>query len=77
MFELLPDRFFNRIIPVDHGIAVKFGEIQAKEGPLPSLDPLRVVTYVLIVQRVYFPPGDSNAALGKSQEATAKTTAKR
>jgi predicted nucleic acid-binding protein len=44
MFELLPDRFFNRIIPVDHGIAVKFGELQAKEGPLPSLDTLIAAT---------------------------------
>jgi toxin FitB len=44
MFDLLPDRFYNRIIPVDHGIAVKFGEIQAKAGPLPSLDTLIAAT---------------------------------
>jgi toxin FitB len=44
MFELLPDRFFNRIIPVDRGIAIKFGEIQATEGPLPSLDTLIAAT---------------------------------
>lgn len=44
MFELLPDRFFNRIIPVDYAVAVKFGEIQALEGPLPSLDTLIAAT---------------------------------
>jgi toxin FitB len=44
MFDLLPNRFFNRIIPVDHAIAGKFGEIQAKEGPLPSLDTLIAAT---------------------------------
>ncbi|MBI2929968.1 MAG: type II toxin-antitoxin system VapC family toxin [Verrucomicrobia bacterium] len=44
MFDLLPDRFFNRIIPVDYSIAVKFGEIQAKAGPLPSLDTLIAAT---------------------------------
>jgi predicted nucleic acid-binding protein len=40
MFELIPDRFHNRIVPVDFAVAVKFGEIQAKAGPLPSLDTL-------------------------------------
>ena len=40
MFDLIPDRFFNRIIPVDCAIAVKFGELQAAAGPLPSLDAL-------------------------------------
>jgi predicted nucleic acid-binding protein len=38
MFESIPDRFFQRIIPVDYSIAVKFGEIQAELGPLPTLD---------------------------------------
>ncbi len=40
MFAMLPARFYNRIIAVDYAIAVKFGEIQAKAGPLPSLDTL-------------------------------------
>lgn len=44
MFELIPDRFRNRIIPVDYAIAVKFGEIQAEAGPLPSLDTLIAAT---------------------------------
>jgi predicted nucleic acid-binding protein len=44
MFDLLPDRFHNRIIPVDHSIAVKFGEIQNDCGPLPSLDTLIAAT---------------------------------
>jgi len=44
MFELLPDRFHNRIIPVDYSIALKFGEIQADLGPLPTLDTLIAAT---------------------------------
>jgi predicted nucleic acid-binding protein len=44
MFELIPDRFQNRIIPVDYFVAVKFGEIQSKTGPLPSLDTLIAAT---------------------------------
>jgi toxin FitB len=47
MFELRPDRFYNRIIPVDQGIAVKFGEIQAQRRPLPSLDTLIAATAVV------------------------------
>jgi toxin FitB len=46
MFELIPDRFHNRIIPVDYAIAVKFGEIQAEAGPLPSLDALIAATAI-------------------------------
>ena len=46
MFELIPDRFYNRIIPVDYAIAVKFGEIQARTAPLPSLDTLIAATAV-------------------------------
>jgi predicted nucleic acid-binding protein len=46
MFELIPDRFHNRIIPVDYAIAVKFGEVQAESGPLPSLDTLIAATAV-------------------------------
>jgi predicted nucleic acid-binding protein len=47
MFELIPDRFFNRIIPVDYPIALKFGEIQAEAGPLPSLDTLIGATAIV------------------------------
>ena len=46
MFELIPDRFHNRVIPVDYEIAVKFGEIQAEAGPLPSLDALIAATAI-------------------------------
>jgi len=46
MFALIPDRFYNRIIPVDYAIAVKFGEIQARTAPLPSLDTLIAATAV-------------------------------
>lgn len=46
MFDLIPDRFHDRIIPVDHAIAVKFGEIQAELGPLPSLDTLIAATAI-------------------------------
>jgi len=46
MFDLIPDRFFNRIIPVDCAIAVKFGELQVEAGPLPSLDALIAATAV-------------------------------
>ena len=47
MFDLLPDRFYNRILPVDFATAVKFGEIQAKAGPLPSLDTLIASTAIV------------------------------
>lgn len=47
MFDLLPDRFYNRILPVDFTIAVKFGEIQANSGPLPSLDTLIAATAIV------------------------------
>src|SRR5437879_1363031 len=46
MFQLLPDRFHNRIIPIDYDIAHRFGEIQAKVGPLPSLDTLIAATAI-------------------------------
>ena len=46
MFELIPDRFHNRVIPVDSNIAIKFGEIQAELGPLPSLDTLIAATAI-------------------------------
>jgi predicted nucleic acid-binding protein len=44
MFELLPDRFYNRIIPVDYPIALKFAEIQVEAGPLPGFDTLIAAT---------------------------------
>ena len=44
MFELIPDRFYDRIIPVDYAISIKFGAIQADAGPLPSLDTLIAAT---------------------------------
>src|SRR5206468_10509435 len=44
MFDLIPDRFHGRIIPVDYAVAVKFGEMQAVHGPLPSLDSLIAAT---------------------------------
>ena len=44
MFDLIPDRFHNRIIPVDYAVVVKYGEIQAESGPLPSLDTLIAAT---------------------------------
>lgn len=44
MFDLIPDRFHNRVIPIDSSIAIKFGEIQAESGPLPSLDTLIAAT---------------------------------
>ena len=47
MFDMLPDRFYNRIIPVDDAIAVKFGEIQAKAELLPSLDTLIAATAIV------------------------------
>jgi predicted nucleic acid-binding protein len=46
MFELIPDRFYDRIIPVDYAIGIKFGEIQAEAGPLPSLDTLIAATAI-------------------------------
>jgi hypothetical protein len=47
MFDLLPDRFYNRILPVDYAAAVKFGEIQANAGPLPTLDTLIAATAIV------------------------------
>ena len=47
MFTMMPERFYNRIIPVDYDIAVKFGEIQATAGPLPSLDALIAATAIV------------------------------
>ena len=47
MFAMMLERFYNRIIPVDYAITVKFGEIQAQAGPLPSLDTLIAATAIV------------------------------
>jgi predicted nucleic acid-binding protein len=39
-FDLIPDRFPGRVLAVDYETAVKYGELQAKAGPLPVLDTL-------------------------------------
>ena len=44
MFDLLPDRFHNRIIQVNYAIAVEFADIQVRAGPLPTLDSLIAAT---------------------------------
>ena len=44
MFDLLPDRFHNRILSVDYSVAIRFGNIQAQAGPLPVLDTLIAAT---------------------------------
>ena len=44
MFDLLPDRFHNRIIQVNYAIAVEFADIQVTAGPLPTLDTLIAAT---------------------------------
>ena len=46
MFELIPDRFEGRICEIDLAIAIKFGEIQAKAGPLPTIDTLIAATTI-------------------------------
>jgi hypothetical protein len=46
MFDLIPDRFHGRILPVDSAVAIRFGEIQATSGPLPSLDTLIAATAI-------------------------------
>lgn len=50
MLDLIPDRFHSRIAPVDCGITVRFGEIQAESGPLPSLD--RPIATTAITRRL-------------------------
>jgi predicted nucleic acid-binding protein len=42
--ELLPDRFPERILPVDFQVGVRYGKIQGKIGPLPVLDTLIAAT---------------------------------
>jgi hypothetical protein len=38
-FDLIPDRFPGRILSVDFAVGVKYGEPQAKAGPLPAGHP--------------------------------------
>ena len=37
-FHLIEDRFPDRILSVDHAVAIKYAEIQEECGPLPILD---------------------------------------
>jgi len=39
-FALIPDRFPGRILNVNFAVGVKYGELQARAGPLPVLDTL-------------------------------------
>ena len=54
-FDLLPERFLDRIVPVDFHIAIRYGEIQAESGPLPVLDTLigatALVKHLTVVTR--------------------------
>ena len=46
-FDLIPDRFPGRILPVDFAIAMKYGQLQAEAGPLPTLDTLIGATAIV------------------------------
>src|SRR6185503_9294453 len=46
-FDLIRERFPGRILPIDFGIAVQYGDIQAKVGPLPTLDTLIGATAIV------------------------------
>lgn len=54
-FDLIRERFPGRILPIDFGIAVEYGDIQAKVGPLPVLDTLigatAIVNHLTVVTR--------------------------
>src|SRR5688572_26766124 len=54
-FELLPERFPGRILPVDFAVGVRYGEIQGKMGPLPVQDTLigatALVNHLTVVTR--------------------------
>jgi toxin FitB len=45
-FQMLPVRFEDRILPVNFSVAVEYGEIQARSGPLPVLDALIAATAI-------------------------------
>ncbi len=46
-FDLIPQRLTERILAVDFAIAMKYGEIQAQAGPLPTLDTLIGATAIV------------------------------
>lgn len=46
-FDLIRERFPGRILPIDFAIAVQYGDIQAKVGPLPALDTLIGATAIV------------------------------
>jgi predicted nucleic acid-binding protein len=46
-FELLPNHFPGRILPINVAAAIQFGEIQAEHGPLPALDTLIAATAIV------------------------------
>jgi len=46
-FDLIQDRFPDRILPVDFAIAMKYGQLQAEAGPLPTLDTLIGATAIV------------------------------
>jgi predicted nucleic acid-binding protein len=46
-FDLIQERFPDRILAVDFAIAMKYGELQAQAGPLPTLDTLIAATAIV------------------------------
>jgi toxin FitB len=46
-FDLIQDRFPERILAVDFAIAMKYGQLQAEAGPLPVLDTLIGATAIV------------------------------
>jgi predicted nucleic acid-binding protein len=46
-FNLIQQRFPDRILTVDIAVAMKYGELQAKAGPLPVLDTLIGATAII------------------------------
>lgn len=46
-FDLIQQRFPERILPVDFAVAMKYGELQAQAGPLPTLDTLIGATAIV------------------------------
>ncbi len=46
-FDLMPERFPGRILAVDFAIAIRYGELQALAGPLPTLDTLIGATAIV------------------------------
>jgi hypothetical protein len=46
-FDLIQERFPERILAVDFAIALKYGELQAQAGPLPTLETLIGATAIV------------------------------